>query len=228
MQIAIVQSNYIPWKGYFDLMRSVDEFVLLDDVQYTRRDWRNRNRIKTAGGTAWLTIPVQASGHYRDPIKNIVVSDPHWGARHWRTLVASYARARCFGEFADRFDRLYHQSGATRLSDINRRFIEEVCDILGIRTRLTWSMDYACEGGRTERLIEICRQVGATTYVSGPAARAYINPALFEAAGIGLSYFAYEGYPEYDQLYPPFEHNVTVLDLLFHEGHRALEFMRRN
>src|SRR4051794_4337234 len=193
MRIAILQSSYIPWKGYFDLIRAVDEFVLYDDVQFTRRDWRNRNRIKTPNGPRWLTIPVHSKGQYLEPIKSITVSDPEWALRHWRTLEANYARAPCFAQFADRVERLYADCTEAGLSAINYKWIAAVCDILGIRTRLTWSMDYALAEQPTERLVGICRQAGADTYVSGPSARAYIDEAVFDSAKIKLVYFDYAG-----------------------------------
>jgi hypothetical protein len=225
MRIAIVQSSYIPWKGYFDLIRAVDEFVLFDDVQFTRRDWRNRNRIKTPRGPQWLTIPVHSKGQYREPIKDITISDPDWAHRHWRTLKANYMRAPCFSQFADRIERLYADCTDALLSAINYKWIVAVCDILGIRTKLTWSMDYELAAGATERLVGICRQAGADTYVSGPSARAYIDQAAFDSARIKLVYFDYAGYPEYPQLYPPFDHHVTVLDLLFHQGRDAARYL---
>jgi hypothetical protein len=228
MRIAIVQSNYIPWKGYFDLMRSVDEFVLFDDAQYTRRDWRNRNRIMTAQGPRWLTIPVQNRGQYLGLIKDITVSDPNWAERHWRTIAGNYARAPYFRRYAERLERLYRDNRETRLSAINRKWLETICEMLDIRTRLTWSTDYQAVPGRTERLAAICREAGADTYVSGPAARVYIDPECFRAAGIELRYFDYDGYPEYEQLHQPFDHHVSVIDLIFNKGPQAMEFMRRS
>jgi hypothetical protein len=225
MRVAIVQSNYIPWKGYFDLINSVDEFVLFDDAQYTRRDWRNRNRIKTPRGVAWLTVPVITKGKYLARMREIVVSEPSWGVHHWSTIRANYARAPFFRQYADLFEGLYLDSQEQRLSAINCCWIHAICQILGIRTKLSWSMDYQLVEGRTERLIGICRQAGASTYVSGPSARAYIQPAQFEAAGVKLTYFDYAGYPEYSQLFPPFDHYVSVLDLIFNEGPRATQYM---
>jgi hypothetical protein len=225
MRVAIVQSNYIPWKGYFDLINSVDEFVLLDDVQFTRRDWRNRNLIKTPAGPAWLTIPVNTRGQYLTAIKDVTVVDPSWAARHWKTLSANYSRAPHFGTYAASLEALYLNCQESRLSSINRTWIEAICGFLGIRTRLSWSMDYELLDGNTERLVHICRQAGARQYLSGPAARAYIDPGPFEAAGITLTYFDYTGYAEYPQLYPPFDHHVSVLDLLFNAGPRATSYM---
>jgi len=227
MRIAIVQSNYIPWKGYFDLMQSVDEFVLFDDVQYTRRDWRNRNRIKTPHGLAWLSIPVQTTGQYLALIKDIEVSDPAWAPRHWQTLTAAYGKAPHFRWFAGHFEALYRECAETFLSRINRRWLEAVCVALEIPTRLTWAMDYAAEAGKTERLVSICRQAGASTYVSGPSARDYIDGALFAAAGVELQFFDYAGYPPYPQLHGPFEHQVSIVDLLCHQGPDARRYLQR-
>jgi hypothetical protein len=224
-RVAVVQSNYIPWKGYFDLIATVDEFILFDDVQYTRRDWRNRNRIKTPHGTKWLTIPVAAKGRYSDAIKDIEISDASWGAEHWRTLERCYRQAPYFALFRDRFEEMYCGARDARLSAVNRRFLETVCDILGLETKITWSMDYTMCEGKTERLVSLCRQAGATTYISGPSARGYIDPELFREAGIELVFFDYTGYREYEQLYPPFDHHVSVLDLLFSAGPHAREHL---
>ena len=225
-RIAIVQSSYIPWKGYFDLINRVDEFVLFDDAQYTRRDWRNRNLIKTAQGPAWLTIPVQVKGRYFEPVKTIEISDPSWTTTHWRTLRANYARAPFFRQHADAIEQVYLDCASeTRLSAVNHRFLAALCRILGIATRLSWSMDYTLVEGKTERLVDICKQAGAETYLSGPRARAYIEPERFHDAGVELAYFDYDGYPEYPQLFPPFDHRLSVLDLIFNVGPDAPRHM---
>ncbi len=224
-KLAAVQSSYIPWKGYFDLIHAVDEFVLFDDVQYTRRDWRNRNRIKTRDGPLWLTIPVHAKRNYLTPIKDIQVSEADWRERHWKSLVAAYARAPHFRTYEALIASLYLGPSETLLSSINRRFIEAICSALGITTRLSWSMDYRLAEGRNERLVELCRQAEADVYLSGPSARAYLDEALFRRHGIELRYFDYSGYPEYPQLHPPFEHRVSVVDLLFNTGPDAPRHM---
>ena len=225
--VAIVQSSYIPWKGYFDLIRSVDEFVLYDDQQYTRRDWRNRNRIKTPQGTTWLTIPVNVKGKYHQRIEETTVSDTGWAERHWRTLEHAYGRASHFEEMRDVLQRLYRECDEAFLSAVNRRFLEAICDLLVIRTPITWSRDYEAEGSKTERLVGLCRTAGATAYLSGPTARAYLDESLFEEAGIELRFMEYAGYPEYEQLYPPFEHAVSVIDLLVHTGSSAPSYLER-
>jgi hypothetical protein len=216
-----VQSSYIPWKGYFDMMQRVDEFILYDDAQYTRRDWRNRNQIKTKDGLLWLTIPVEVKGRYDQPIKDVRISDVRWGDRHFKTIAAAYARAPYFHDYRDALEALYRGAASARLSDVNRRFLEGIANLLGIPTQLSWSMDSQLPQGRVERLIGLCQQAGATTYVSGPSARGYLDAAVFAAAGIELAYMDYTGYPEYAQLYPPFTHQVSVLDLLVNAGPAA-------
>ena len=224
--MAIVQSNYIPWKGYFDIINLVDEFLLFDDRQYTRRDWRNRNLIKTARGLHWLTIPVHAKGRYEQRIDETMISDPEWTERHWKTISHEYRSARFFEQYRDAVGALYAVASESRLSDVNRRFLEGICGLLGIHTRLTWCTDYPTTGQRTERLVNLCRLAGATEYLSGPAARAYIEEDLFRDAAIELTYMDYSGYPEYPQLHGAFAHGVSIIDLLFNTGPDAQRYMK--
>ncbi len=224
-KVAVVQSNYIPWKGYFDLIQQADEFILFDDMQYTKRDWRNRNRIKTAQGPAWLTIPVEVTGKFSQKIKETVVADPDWPAAHWKTINRNYAQARHYSDFKDRFEALYLGCIEKNLSQINYRFLKTICDILGIKTKISWSMDYQLIEGKTDRLIDLCKQAGAAEYISGPSAKGYLDEALFAQEGIRLTYMNYSGYPAYTQLFPPFVHEVSILDLIFNEGDSAKQSM---
>ena len=221
--MAILQSNYIPWKGYFDLIRRVDEFILLDDVQYTKNDWRNRNRVKTPGGVQWLTIPVLAK--FGQTIEEARVREGSWAATHCKTLRQAYARA---GAFPEELARLYEQAGTlSYLSAINRLFLEALCRWLGISTPLVSSSAYPVEGVKTDRLIALLRASGADDYLSGPSARSYLECDKFQAAGIGLSLIDYQGYPEYPQLHGPFEHAVTALDLVLSTGAEAPRYLER-
>ena len=225
-KVATVQSNYIPWKGYFDLINLVDEFVLFDDMQYTKRDWRNRNKIKTPKGLMWLTIPVQVKGKYSQKIRETVISDAGWNGRHWKSVIHNYSRAEYFRVYRELFEDLYLGSNERFLSQINYRFLSAVCEILGIKTKLSWSMDYRLLEGKTERLVDLCKQAGATEYLSGPTAKGYIEEELFRNEGITLRYMDYSGYPEYSQLFPPFEHHVSIIDLIFNEGPNATKYMK--
>jgi len=224
--VAILQSCYIPWKGYFDLINMVDEFVLYDDMQYTRRDWRNRNMIKTSAGPLWLTIPVEVKGKYHQRINEVSVSGNEWRDKHWKSISFNYAKSRHFKKFSGVFEELYLGSVENKLSLINYSFITAINRILGIDTRLSWSSDYSLCEGKTERLVDICRQAGAGRYISGPSARGYIDSELFERENIALSWMDYSGYPQYRQLYPPFEHAISILDLIFNEGPDAQQLMK--
>lgn len=225
--VAIVQSSYIPWKGFFDLVNDADEVVLLDDVQYTRRDWRNRNRIKTAQGPVWLTIPVEVKGRYHQTIRETRIADQRWSRRHLDSLRHSYARAPHFAELEDTFVRAYDDAGSRdSLSEVNAGLIHMVCGLLGIATTISSSADFRLEDEPTGRLVSICVQAGAKRYLSGPSARAYLDESLFGTAGIEVAYVDYSGYPEYPQLYPPFVHEVSILDLLVHTGPDAPRFMK--
>jgi hypothetical protein len=224
-KVAVVQSNYIPWKGYFDLINLVDEFILYDELQYTRRDWRNRNIIKTANGTIWLTIPVHVKGKYFQKIKDTTISDPNWGKTHWATIVHNYSKARYFAMYREVFENLYLRSEERFLSRVNYAFLRAICGILGIKAKISWSMDYNPGTGKTERLVDLSKQAGATEYISGPRAKDYLEEELFSDAGIALRYIDYSLYPEYKQLSPPFEHQVSIIDLIFNEGPDATKCM---
>jgi hypothetical protein len=217
-RIAIVQSNYIPWKGYFDLISSVDEFVLYDDMQYTRRDWRNRNQIKTPQGVQWLSIPVKVKGKYLQTIRETEIDGAEWAALHWKTLSQNYARAPHFARYAPELEALYLGMPHTHLSALNLALLQWVNRQLDIRTRISSSSDYQLQGDRSEKLLEICLQAGASDYVSGPSARDYLDENLFRDAGVAVHWFDYPDYPPYPQLWGAFVHGVTVLDVLFNCG----------
>ena len=224
---AIIQSNYIPWKGYFDMINMVDEFILYDDAQYTRRDWRNRNKIKTPNGLQWLTIPVEVKGKYYQKIKDTVISDIEWTKKHWTAIIHNSSKSNFFNDFKILFEELYLGCEKKYLSDINHRFIKAINKLLGINTKISWSMDYDLEvEGNTEKLVTICKQAGADTYLSGPAAKDYMDDELFEQEGISVEWMDYSSYPEYRQRYPPFEHGVSIIDLIFNEGENAKKFMK--
>ena len=225
-RVAIVQSSYIPWKGYFDLIRAVDEFILLDDVQFTKRDWRSRNQIKTKDGLLWLSIPVQTKGRYRQSIMETTISDQTWSHRHWQTIRSAYARAPYFESYAPQLASLYEAPISDKLSQVNYSLLTTMCGAFGITTSISWSSDYLAGEGRNERLIDLCVKAGATEYLSGPTAREYLDERAFAAAGVAVQFADYSGYPMYSQPYPPFEHAVSALDLLFCTGPHALEYMK--
>lgn len=223
-KIAICQSNYIPWKGYFDLINSADEFYILDSVQYTKNDWRNRNMIKTEQGLKWITIPVVQKS-LSQKISETHALNNAWRIKHWKSIQQNYSKSACFNKYKKLFQELYLGTDETSLSQINLSFLSLICSLLGIETEIFFiSEDKAVD--RNKRLIEICKESKADMYISGPAARQYIDESLFESEGIILKYMDYSSYPEYRQLYGKFEHAVSIIDLIFNEGENAFCFMK--
>jgi WbqC-like protein family len=223
-RVAILQSNYIPWKGYFDIIHDVDLFVFYDDVQFTKNDWRNRNRIKTAQGVQWLSVPV-GDDHNR-LICEVTIHDSRWQAKHWRTLEQSYGRCPHFARYREYFQHIYLERTWTSLSELNHRLTQDIArQFLGLKTAFADSRSFQASGHKLDRLLDLVRHSGATHYLSGPAARDYIVPERFAKAGIVLEWKDYGGYPEYPQRYPPFEHAVSIVDLLFNAGPDAAEFI---
>lgn len=216
-KIAILQSNYIPWRGYFHLIDEVDEFIVFDDAQYTKNDWRNRNKLKINKESRWLTIPVKQYD-LSQKIKDTFVSDVKWNIKHWRTISQSYSKARYFQDYAPLFEELYLNINTTNLSEINVSLISLINDILGISTIVRMSGDFEIINGRTERIISICKQCSADVYLSGPSAKNYFNETLAEEENIKVEWADYRGYGEYTQLSAPFDQNLSILDLIFNEG----------
>lgn len=224
-KIAILQSNYIPWKGYFDLINMVDEFIFYDEVQYTKNDWRNRNKIKTPQGIQWITIPIRQE-NLEQKIKDTKITDKKWNIKHWRTISQNYAKTKYFKDYKDIFEELYLDCNEEYLSQINYKFITTVNEILGIKTKLRRSSEFELVDGQTEKLIGICKQCNADIYISGPAAKNYFDEKLAKQENIKVEWMNYNGYKEYDQLFLPFEHGVSILDLIFNEGSNSTKFMR--
>lgn len=224
-KIAILQSNYIPWKGYFDLINMVDEFIFYDEVQYTKNDWRNRNKIKTSQSIQWLTIPVRQES-LEQKIKDTKITDKKWNIKHWRAISQNYAKAKYFKEYKDIFEELYLRCDEEYLSQINYKFITTINEILGITTKIRWSSEFKLVDGQTEKLLGICKDCGADIYLSGPAAKGYFDESLAQKENIKVEWMDYSGYKEYNQLFSPFEHGVTILDLIFNEGSEASKFMK--
>lgn len=223
-RIAVVQSNYLPWKGYFDLIAAVDEFVLFDAFQYTRRSWRNRNRIKTPQGVQWLTVPVLASPQ-RTSICDVKIASRNWSEQHLKTLRMAYGRAPYFGEIATMIEEVASEQ-FEHLSDLNRAFVQRICAYLGISTLIRSHRDYETVDHRQLRLRDICLEAGASIYVSGPTAKSYLDETVMKAAGVEVEWFDYAGYAEYRQLWGPFVHEVSIVDLLFNHGPASAAYLK--
>lgn len=228
MKVVILQPSYIPWRGFFHQIAMADLFVFYDDVQYDKRGWRNRNRIKTPQGPRWLTIPVLSKGAQTQhlPIDRIRICwDTAWNLDHWRAIEHAYRRAPYFGQYAPLLEPLY-QGHPDLLVDFTIPLTIELTRLLGIgQTRFLRSSEVSgISGHKTDRLISLLQAVGGTHYISGPSARDYIEEGKFRDAGIPLEFMVYD-YPEYPQRYPPYDPQVSILDLLFMTGPRALSYI---
>ena len=223
MKAAVIQSNYIPWRGYFDIMHDADVFVFYDDVQYTVNDWRNRNKVKTANGVVWLTIPVGDQNNRR--ICDVELRDQSWARKHWMTIEQSYSRAPGFSRYADFFRSIYSQPW-TSLSVLNQTTIRAIAaDLLGIRTRIVDSRDFELQGKGSDRLLMLLQRLGATDYVSGPAAKSYLDAELYARHGVRVHWKDYNHYPEYPQLHGAYTPNLSIVDLLMNCGERAAHYL---
>ena len=228
MKLAISQPTYLPWIGYLDLVDQVDTFVLLDDVQFEKQSWQQRNRIKTPTGLQWLTVPVLFRGRFGQLINEVEIRDIQFWRTHLRAIELNYRRAPFF---ADYFDELTFQivpsASPALIADLDVGLLEWFMDVLGIQTRLLRSSQLKQPGKRTELLANICASLGATEYVSPIGSADYLlqEMGVLFGKGIDLVFQHYE-HPQYRQLFPPFCPYASILDLIFNEGERALEILR--
>jgi len=228
VNVVLLQPSYIPWRGYFDQIRRADLFIFYDDVQYDKHGWRNRNQIKTAQGKLWLTIPVHSKGVTSGlPIKDVQIdwSKP-WAKSHLKSFITSYTKAPFFKQYLPLLESFYEARHDELLSDFTIETTILLARMVGITsTRFMRSSELmGITGQKTDRIINILKQVNASHYISGPSARDYIEPHKFDEAGITLEYMEYH-YPEYPQLYPPFDPYVSIFDLLFMTGNDALTYI---
>ena len=223
MNCVILQPSYIPWRGYFHQIHKADLFVFLDDVPYDTRGWRNRNRIQMVNGPLWLTIPV-LSKHARSNRKLIssieICWDRPWNERHMKTLRNAYGRAPFFKRYAPMLEKIY-SCRPRFLADFTIDTNIAISKSLGIeRTRFVRSSELGITGRKTDHLVGILQELNATHYISGPSAKTYLDEEKLKMMGITVEYMIYD-YPEYEQYYPPFEPNLSILDLLFMQGPKA-------
>lgn len=216
MKVGIIQSNFLPWRGYFDTIREVDLFIVYDDVQYTRRDWRNRNTIKTPRGLEWITVPVKVRGFDQQIQHTPVDYSTPWAGRILNKIRDSYVWAPHFEPYFSELTVALNQEWRT-ISQLNQTLIHWACRHLKIDTRIVESTEFRPRGSKTERIVDLVQQAGGDVLLAGPSARNYFVPELFDDAGIRLEYKAYD-YATYEQLYPPFEPNVSIIDALFMNG----------
>ncbi|MFA5360552.1 MAG: WbqC family protein [Candidatus Paceibacterota bacterium] len=226
-KIAILQSNYIPWKGVFDMINQVDIFVFHEDVQYTKRDWRNRNKIKTPNGLEWLTVPVKKAPTESKIFEMEISNEVNWQRNHYNKIIQNYSKAPFLKEYHFILENIYLKNKWTNLSQFNIYTTKLIANVLGIKTEFVNSVELKTTGAKDDKVINICEKLNATHYLSGPAAKNYISEDKFKKANIELEYIKYE-YPEYNQLYNGFEHQVTILDVIFNCGPDSPKYIFQN
>jgi len=224
MRVSVLQSSYIPWKGYFDMIHDSDMFIFYDDVQFTKNDWRNRNKIQSPNGLIWLSVPVGSNIHRT--INEVEIVDCRWQEKHWKSIRQNYSRAPFFKKYSDWIDYVYMEKQWTNLSELNQFTMMYIAqEYLRIKTIFGKSVDYSLQGGKEERLLDLLDKVHCTTYVCGQASKHYLIESHFRDCGMDIEYQDVTKFPEYKQVYSPFDHTVSVLDLLFCTGEEAPEYI---
>ncbi|MBC8414851.1 MAG: WbqC family protein [Candidatus Cloacimonetes bacterium] len=223
-KIAILQSNYIPWKGYFHIIQKVDHFVFLDTAQYTTRDWRNRNRIKTPEGLKWLTVPTNGTQSMK--INKVKIDNStDWRKKHLKTFEKNYKKCRYFKQYFELLQNILMRKSWKNLSDLNQLLIKEITKMLCIKTTFSDSKELELLEGKNEKIISIIQQLSGDHYITGPAARSYIDENIFSLNDIKVEFIDYSYYPVYNQPWGKFTHNVSILDLFFCEGPDSPKFI---
>ena len=227
MRVTILQPSYLPWLGFFEQMTRSDKFVLLDDVQYTRRDWRNRNKVRVKEGWVWLTVPVQQKSRFSQSLLETRIDNSvSWRRKHLETLRQHYCKAPFFEKYFPRCQQIYEKDWEF-LFDLCLETIQFLKEEMGIETPLLRSSEMKLSGEKTERLVSICGELGATHYLSGESGSDYISQEDFSNPGIELEYQNYE-HPVYPQRYPGFVPHLSTIDLLFNCGEQSLSILKQD
>lgn len=215
--VVVSQSNFLPWKGYFDLVRRADRLVLLENVQFTRRDWRSRNRIKTPQGVQWISVPVHAPNGRSTSIAEVEIAAHSWADKMLRTIELNYCNTPYFDEVCPLIEKVV-TAGHDFLSELNEQLLRTLFDYMEIATDVTAARGPTEPIEASKRIADIVKSVGGTRYLTGPAAMEYLRLDVFDEASVSVAVMEYPMYPEYDQVWPPFRHDVSIVDLLFHLG----------
>ena len=225
MKVAVLQSNYIPWRGYFDIINDVDLFIFYDEVQYTKNDWRNRNQVYSRQGLSWISVPVEYSFGQKI-IEAKIKNNLNWQQDNWNKLENAYRLAPYWNLYKDFFYDVYFNKKWEYLYQLNRYLIEYISNnYLGIETKFADSRDFASAGQRSEKLLSLLLSAKTDVYISGPAAKCYLDENEYKKAGIEVIWKDYSGYPEYKQVREPFEPSVSIVDLLFNLGNDAKKYI---
>jgi len=224
MRIAIMQSSFLPWRGYFDLMACVDRFVLFDDVAFVSKSWRSRNQIKTAAGVSWISVPVRHAWPRLSIDQTPLDDDQDWRGRITGQIRAAYGRAPFFRRYSEPLFALLAQSYPS-ISALNESLLRWVADELSIATPIVQARSFAAQGQGEDRVLDLLEKLGATVFVNGPSAEAYSTPERYDRAGIALFFKLYD-YQPYPQLHGDFRGDVSAIDMLFNLGPAAAEHLR--
>ena len=226
-KVAIIQSNFLPWKGYFDFIKKVDHFVFYDTCQYTKRDWRNRNKIKVSNGDPWISVSVNTKNKFDQKINETFITDPDWAKKIWNKIEYNYKKTPYFNFVKDEiFNECILKIEDQTISGINQKIIKYISkNLLDIETEFHDSSTFNLPEDRNLRLVNITKELDGTEYISGEAAKCYLDYALFEKENIKLSFMSYEGYESYPQIHGEFSHFVTILDLFFMTGPEAKNYL---
>ena len=225
-RVAIMQPTYLPWSGYFGLMQSVDVFILLDSVQFARRSWQQRNQIKTVNGAQWLSVPVQSKGKRSQPICEVKLDkSSRFSITHRRCIEMNYAKTPHFRQYADTILPLLDNSSPL-LADLTIDLILKLKAQLDISTFVMRSSELDGSGLKAELLASLCVQVGATSYVSPPGSKSYLDESdIFENIGVPIQYYKFK-HPEYSQPFGEFIPNMSIIDMLFNCGERSSDLIQ--
>jgi hypothetical protein len=226
--IAIMQPTFLPWIGYLSMIDRVDTFVFLDNVQFEKRSWQQRNRIKTANGPIWLTIPVKSKGLQEQKIQDTEISndDGQVYEKIYKSISHAYAKAPFFSEFGPQIKSIFDKN-LNNISDLNIEIILWLCRSIGIKTKMMRASDLSATGSKAELLANICAEMNAHTYISAHGSKEYIDASHdFQDHNIKVFYHTYH-HPEYRQLYGEFIPYMSAIDLLFNEGPQALALIRQ-
>lgn len=225
MIVSIHQPQYLPWLGYFSKIDRSDVFIFLDNVQFKKNEWQNRNRIRTAEGWQWITVPVLHK--FLQKISEVEINNTvQWGKKHLNALVTNYSKAPFFKEYIGFFEQIYSQDWKF-LADINIHIIQYLMKVIGIPDKeYILASKHESREGPTERLIDLCKQVGGSIYFSGKDGASYMDLDIFEKEGIEVIFQDYK-HPQYPQLFGSFEPYMSILDLLFNCGPESLRILRK-
>ncbi len=225
MIAAVTQPEHLPWLGWFDKARQADVLVLLDNVQFKKRYFENRNRIRSSNGPVWLTVPVLTRGRSTQTIRQVEI-DPtaDWAPGQWKAIRLSYARAPHFERYASFLDEIYLGRSWRRLSELNETFIRWGLERFGYRPKVLRASELGIQERASALLASICEEVGADCYLSGISGKDYLDESEFSRRGVCVRYQEFH-HPVYEQIHGEFEPCMSFLDLLFNEGPRAAEIM---